>query len=111
MAYAGHVPSVCSSRRKSLNQKSLLSGATMGNWIEMKTGASGGMDEVGVSLLLIKDNNEKLQPQTGSFWNISWKNQVTNVREKIQRNRKQAHKSQQQNYSCQPQAQSIAVIQ
>lgn len=47
MAYAGHVPSVCSSRRKYLNQKSLLSGATMGNWIEMKTGALGGMNEVG----------------------------------------------------------------
>lgn len=83
----------------------------MGNWIEMKTGASGDMNEVEVSLLLIKDNNEKLQPQTGSFWNISWKNQVTNVREKIQRNRKQAHKSQKQDYSSQPQTQSIAVIQ
>lgn len=62
MAYAGHVPSVCSSRRKYLNQKWLLSGASMGNRIETKTGAGGGMNEVGISLLLIKDSNEKLQP-------------------------------------------------
>lgn len=83
----------------------------MGNWIEMKTGARGGVNEVGVSLLLIKENNEKLQPQTGSFWSISWKNQVRNGREKIHRHRKQAQKSQMQDYSSQPQMQSIAVIQ
>lgn len=70
MAYAGRVPSVCSSRRKYLNQKSLLSGATMGNWIEMKTGASGGMNEVGglsYSSRTIMKNCSPRQAPSGTF--------------------------------------------